>query len=50
MKINLTIRKWRAHESSASEETKYEYPAEGELKKRTLNPGDTTGIQDLYGK
>jgi hypothetical protein len=28
----------------------YGYSAEGELKKRTLNPGDTAGIQDLYGK
>ena len=40
----------RAHEPSASEETMYGYSAEGELKKRTLNPGDIARIQDLYGK
>ena len=50
MKINIKIRKWREHESSAPEETMYGYSAEGEFKKRTLNPSDIARIQEIYGK
>lgn len=34
--------------ASCTEETMYAYATEGETKKRTLNPGDTAGINALY--
>ncbi|MBT4869994.1 MAG: matrixin family metalloprotease [Candidatus Diapherotrites archaeon] len=37
------------YESTCSEETMYGYAGYGETKKRTLNAGDITGIQKLYG-
>lgn len=37
------------YNSSAIEETMYGYSTQGEIKKRTLNPGDITGIGLLYG-
>jgi hypothetical protein len=35
-------------ESSCTEETMYAYADDGEIKKRTLNPGDEAGIAELY--
>ncbi len=34
-------------DSSCTEESMYGFATEGETKKRTLNAGDTTGIQEL---
>jgi len=36
------------YETACSEETMYGYSQEGETKKRDLNTGDITGIQELY--
>jgi predicted Zn-dependent protease len=38
------------YENACSEETMYGYSSEGETKKRDLNDGDITGLQQLYGK
>ncbi len=37
------------YNSECAEETMYGYSTEGETKKRDLNAGDITGIQELYG-
>ncbi|UCD07610.1 MAG: matrixin family metalloprotease, partial [Candidatus Aenigmatarchaeota archaeon] len=37
------------YDSACAEETMYGYSTEGETKKRDLNAGDITGIQELYG-
>ncbi len=37
------------YETACSTETMYGYSQEGEIKKRDLNDGDKTGIQELYG-
>ncbi|MBW2980894.1 matrixin family metalloprotease [Candidatus Woesearchaeota archaeon] len=37
------------YESACAEVTMYGYSTEGELKKRTLEPDDVVGIQELYG-
>ncbi|NIP40032.1 MAG: matrixin family metalloprotease [Candidatus Aenigmarchaeota archaeon] len=37
------------YNSACSEETMYGYSEYGEIKKRTLESGDITGIQELYG-
>jgi len=37
------------YESTCTEVTMYGYSSEGEIKKRTLEPSDVAGIQDLYG-
>jgi len=37
------------YENSCAEETMYGYSTEGETKKRSLEAGDITGIQKLYG-
>jgi hypothetical protein len=36
------------YESSCAEETMYGYASNGETKKRDLEAGDITGIQELY--
>jgi hypothetical protein len=38
------------YENDCSEETMYGYSVAGETKKRDLNDGDITGLQNLYGK
>lgn len=35
-------------DDSCTEETMYRFASEGETKKRDLNPGDITGVQELY--
>lgn len=37
------------YDTACSEETMYGYSDYGEIKKRTLNNGDITGLQELYG-
>jgi hypothetical protein len=36
------------YETACSDQTMYGYATEGETKKRTLEAGDTTGVQELY--
>jgi hypothetical protein len=38
------------YEDTCAEETMYGYSKEGEIKKRSLNPADIAGIQELYGE
>ncbi len=37
------------YEDTCQEETMYGYSSEGEIKKRSLNDDDITGLQELYG-